>query len=58
MEKTIKINGKEYLCTNEKTIHSDEELIFEILVNDQTTYVIGLFDDMLGSPIKQIWKIL
>lgn len=58
MEKKIKIEGMEYLCTNEQQIHSDEELIFELLVDNKTTYVIGLFDDLLGSPIVNTWKIL
>jgi hypothetical protein len=36
-------------------ISAIEDLVFEF--NDGT-YVIGLFDDLLGSPISKVWKIL
>jgi hypothetical protein len=57
--KNLIVDDVEYRVTNERIIHSDEELIFEIKDdNGRVTYVKGLFDDMLGHPIKDIWKIL
>lgn len=59
MEKKITIENEVYLITDDQVIHIDEELVFEIETNKiNTTYVIGMFDDLLGSPIKKVWKIL
>jgi hypothetical protein len=60
MTKTITIEGKEYNITDEQTIHSGEELVFEIrnYRDEKSEFVIGNFDDLLGSPIKKVWKIL
>ena len=60
MTKTITIEGKEYNITDEQTIHSGEELVFEIrnYRDEDSKFVIGHFDDLLGSPIKKVWKIL
>lgn len=59
MIKKIILDDIEYDVTNEEIIHSNEELIFEIVDdNGRSTFVKGLFDDMLGNPIKNIWKIL
>jgi len=55
MVKLIKIKDKIYTVTNEQIITVTEELIFEF---NNGTYVIGLFDDLLGSPISKVWKIL
>lgn len=60
MVTTININGKDYIVTDEESIDSTEELIFEIKnYNDkESKFVVGCFDDLLGSPIKKVWKIL
>ena len=55
MVKHIKIKDKMYTVTNEQIISATEELVFEF--NDGT-YAIGLFDDLLGHPIHNVWKIL
>jgi hypothetical protein len=55
MVKHIKIKDKMYTVTNEEMISATEELVFEF--NDGT-WVIGLFDDLLGHPIRNVWKIL
>jgi hypothetical protein len=55
MVKNIKIKDKMYTVTNEEMISAIEELVFEF--NDGT-WVIGLFDDLLGHPIRNVWKIL
>jgi hypothetical protein len=56
----INIDGKEYEITDEQTIESTEELIFELrsYSDKDTKFVVGCFDDLLGSPIKKVWKIL
>jgi hypothetical protein len=59
MEKTIIINNEVYLVTDDQMIEIDEELVFEIKTDKiDSIYIIGLFDDLLGSPIKKVWKIL
>lgn len=59
MEKKITIEKEVYLISDEQEIHIDEELVFEIETDrSDATYCIGMFDDLLGSPIKKVWKIL
>ena len=60
MIKTINIEGKNYTITDEQTIHQGEVLVFEIRnYSDKVSkFVLGNFDDLLGSPIKKVWKIL
>jgi hypothetical protein len=57
---TINIEGKDYEVTDEQPIESTEELVFELRnYNDkENKFVIGCFDDLLGSPIKKVWKII
>jgi hypothetical protein len=60
MKKTINIEGKDYTITDEQTIHQGEVLVFEIrnYSDKDSKYAVGHFDDLLGSPIKKVWKIL
>ena len=60
MTQIISIDGKDYNVTDEEQIHSDEILIFEIRnYSDKVSkFVLGNFDELLGSPIKKVWKIL
>jgi hypothetical protein len=60
MEKTITIDKVDYSVTDEETIHQGDELIFEIKINrsSDATFVVGLWEDLLGSPIQKVWKIL
>jgi hypothetical protein len=58
VEKKIVIGDLEYLVTDKQPIHEFEELIFELKINGRTSYVRGMADDLLGSPIKKVWKIL
>jgi hypothetical protein len=57
---TINIEGKDYKVTDEQPIESTEELVFELrnYSDKENTFVIGCFDDLLGSPIKKVWKII
>ncbi len=60
MKQTITVKDMDYLVTDEETITTEDEMIFEIRNRRETdsTYVIGMWDDLLGSPIKKIWKII
>jgi hypothetical protein len=58
MEKNIIIGDLEYTVTDDEIIHAKDELIFELNVNGRISYVRGMFDDLLGSPIQKVWKIL
>lgn len=59
MEKKITIDNEVYLVTDDQKIEIDEELAFEIQIPESgTIYVLGMWDDLLGQPIKKVWKIL
>jgi hypothetical protein len=60
MEKIITMDKVDYSVTDEETIHQGDELIFEIKINrsSDATFVVGLWEDLLGSPIQKVWKIL
>lgn len=60
MIKTIEIEGKTYTVTDEQQIQSTEDLIFELrsYSDKDSKFVVGCFDDLLGSPIKKVWKII
>ena len=59
MEKKITIENEVYLVTDDQMIQIDEELAFEILTPEYgTSYVLGMWDDLLGHPINKVWKIL
>jgi len=60
MEKNITINEMDYMVTDEERIDQSDELIFEIRErrDSEHTYVVGMWDDLLGSPIQKVWKIL
>lgn len=60
MIQTITVKDIDYLVTDEETITKEDEMIFEVRNRRETdsTYVIGMWDELLDSPIKKIWKIL
>ena len=59
MEKKITIDNEVYLVTDDQKIEIDEELVFEIQIPESgTIHVLGMWDDLLGQPIKKVWKIL
>lgn len=60
MEKKITINDMDYMVTDEERINQSDELIFEIRERRdmEHTFVVGLWDDLLGTPIQKVWKIL
>jgi hypothetical protein len=60
MEKKITIDDMDYMVTDEERIDQSDELIFEIRERRdmEHTFVVGMWDDLLGSPIQKVWKIL
>jgi hypothetical protein len=60
MIQTLTIKDVDYLVTDEETITKEDEMIFEVRNRRETdsTYVLGMWDDLLGAPIQKIWKIV
>jgi hypothetical protein len=60
MEKNITINEVDYMVTDEERIDQTDELIFEIRErrDSEHTFVVGMWEDLLGTPIQKVWKIL
>lgn len=61
MTKQVNIQGVSYTVVDDEFIGLNEDLVFEIKPdrNEETTiHVIGKWNDMLGSPIKKVWKIV
>ena len=50
----------DYLVTDEETITQEDEMIFEVRNRRESnsTYVVGMWEDLLGAPIQKIWKIV
>ena len=52
---SVNIDGYDYELTDEEEFSDlEEEIVFEI----GGKFVIGMFDDMLGAPIDNVWKIV
>ena len=60
MIQTLTIKDVDYLVTDEEAITKEDEMIFEVRNRRETdsTYVLGMWDDLLGAPIQKIWKIV
>ena len=60
MTQTITVKDMDYLVTDEETIQKEDEKIFEVRNRRESdsTFVIGMWDDLLGSPIQKVWKIV
>lgn len=61
MTKEVNIQGKKYTVVDDQFIGLNEDLVFELKLdrNEETTiHVIGRWNDMLGSPVKKVWKIV
>jgi hypothetical protein len=60
MEKNITINEVDYMVTDEERIDQTDELIFEIRErrDSEHSFVVGMWEDLLGTPIQKVWKIL
>lgn len=60
MRHTITVKDIDYMVTDEETITKEDEMIFEVRNRreNDATFVIGLWDDLLSSPIQKIWKVV
>ena len=60
MNKIINIENKQYVITDSQDIDdADEEIVFELIIPEAgTVFVVGMFNDFLGQPIKKVWKIV
>lgn len=58
MIKEITINGKGYIITDEEQYSVEEELVFQIRENASYSFVTGMWDDILGLPVRKVWKIV
>jgi hypothetical protein len=60
MIQTLTVKDMDYLVTDEETITQEDEMIFEVRNRRESdsTYVVGMWDDLLGAPIQKIWKIV
>ena len=60
MNKVVNIGEKQYVIADNQEIDDiDEEIVFELSIPEAgTVYVVGMFDDLLGQPIKKVWKII
>ncbi len=60
MTQTITVKDMDYLVTDEETIQKEDEMIFEVRNRRErdSTFVLGMWDDLLGSPIQKVWKIV
>jgi hypothetical protein len=60
MIQTLTVKDMDYLVTDEETITQGDEMIFEVRNRRESdsTYVVGMWEDLLGAPIQKIWKIV
>lgn len=60
MNKTVNIGEKQYVIADNQEIDDiDEEVMFELSIPEAgTVYVVGMFDDFMGTPIKKVYKII
>jgi hypothetical protein len=60
MKQTITIKELDYLVTDDETITKEDEMIFEVRRRKESdaTFVVGQWDDLLGSPIQKVWKVV
>jgi len=60
MIQTLTVKDMDYLVTDEETITKEDEMIFEVRNRRETdsTYVLGMWEDLLGAPIQKIWKVV
>jgi len=58
MTKVIIIDDKTYTISNEARYSVEEELVFEIRQGRDYQFVIGMWNDILGLPVRKVWKIV
>jgi len=58
MAKTITVDKVIYEVLEESNYPRDEKLIFQLRKNNKYEYVLGLWNEMLGQPVRKVWKIV
>jgi hypothetical protein len=58
MTREVIINEQIYLITDEEKYSVEEELIFEIREGRGYSFIAGMWDDILGLPVRKVWKIV
>ena len=58
MNKLVTVDGITYEVTDEGKYEPEKEMLFEIYEQGKYTYAIGLYDDLLGKPVRKIWRIV
>lgn len=60
MNKIVTIGDKQYVIVDNQEIDDiDEEIMFELSIPEGgTVFVVGMFDDFIGTPIKKVYKII
>lgn len=58
MIKKVVIQDKIYLISNEEKYSIQEELVFEVRQEQGYNFIAGKWDDILGQPVRSIWKIV
>lgn len=58
MTKEVVIEGISYTITNEGKYSVKETLVFEIWQGKERKLVLGMWDDILGLPVRMVWKIV
>ncbi len=58
MIKEITVEGKVYTITDEGKYSPDQELVFEIRKESSYSFVVGMWDNILGLPVRKVWKIV
>jgi len=58
MAKTITVDKVTYEVLEESNYPRDEKLIFQLRKNNKYEYVLGLWNEMLGQPVRKVWKIV
>lgn len=58
MIKEVLVKEVTYTVTDEEKYSVEEELIFEIRKERSYEFVIGMWNDILGLPVRKVWKIV
>jgi hypothetical protein len=58
MNKVVSIDGITYEITDLGRYEPEKEMIFQIYEQQKYTYVVGFYGDLVGEPVRKIWKIV
>lgn len=58
MIKDVIVKETVYTITDEERYSVEEELVFEIRQGSKYEFIIGMWNDILGLPVRKVWKIV